>query len=250
MACSTSWSFMKWSWMFCRVVMWPKPREYCSADIGEGLELRRVEDALRDLDAQHLRVARLPLAVGAAHQPERPPLIRRRSRRSRSARASRRSRRSPPRPRRRAACGRGSWDHRVQPWDPPQTLPGSAASAARVREERGRDGRAGLDDVADHDGAGRVRMRPRRRRLCRARRASPIHVSARSVPAARQMRRRRGGGPAARDQERRRCAAREARPMRIDERQRSRRAAIQDGAIRRLGVSRHHQRSPRRGRDA
>ena len=45
-------------------------------DVGERLELRAGQDALRDLDAQHLRVLRLPLAVGAAHQAERAPGVR------------------------------------------------------------------------------------------------------------------------------------------------------------------------------
>ena len=44
-------------------------------DIGERFELRRVEHALRNLHAQHLRVDILPLAVGAAQQPELPPLL-------------------------------------------------------------------------------------------------------------------------------------------------------------------------------
>jgi hypothetical protein len=35
------------------------------------------EDALGDLDPQHLGVGGLPLTVGAAHQAERAPLIRR-----------------------------------------------------------------------------------------------------------------------------------------------------------------------------
>ena len=45
------------------------------ADVGERLELLAGQDALRDLDPQHLRVFRLALAVGAAHQPERAPLV-------------------------------------------------------------------------------------------------------------------------------------------------------------------------------
>ena len=44
-------------------------------DVGERLELRAGQQPLRDLDAQHLRVLRLPLAVGAAHEPEGPPLV-------------------------------------------------------------------------------------------------------------------------------------------------------------------------------
>ena len=45
------------------------------ADLGQRLELRRGEDALRNLDAQHLHVAGLPLAVRAADEAEHPPLI-------------------------------------------------------------------------------------------------------------------------------------------------------------------------------
>ena len=45
------------------------------ADLGQRLELRRGEHALRNLDAQHLHVARLPLAVGAADEAEHAPLI-------------------------------------------------------------------------------------------------------------------------------------------------------------------------------
>ena len=45
------------------------------ADVGERAELIGCQDALRDLDAQHLRVGGLPLAVGAAHQAERAPLV-------------------------------------------------------------------------------------------------------------------------------------------------------------------------------
>ena len=45
------------------------------ADFGERLELRRGEHALRNLDAQHLHVAGLPLAVRAPDEAEHPPLI-------------------------------------------------------------------------------------------------------------------------------------------------------------------------------
>ena len=44
--------------------------------VGQGVELIRVEHALRNLDAQHLEVRGLTLAVGAAHQAERAPLVR------------------------------------------------------------------------------------------------------------------------------------------------------------------------------
>src|SRR4029077_19852766 len=42
----------------------------------ERFQLRAGQQPLRDLDAQHLRVVRLALPVGAAHQPERAPLVR------------------------------------------------------------------------------------------------------------------------------------------------------------------------------
>ena len=45
------------------------------ADVGQRVELIAGQDALRDLHPQHLRVLGLTLAVGAAHQPERAPLI-------------------------------------------------------------------------------------------------------------------------------------------------------------------------------
>ena len=47
------------------------------AHVGQRLELIGAQHALRDLHAQHLRVRRLPLAVGAAHQAEGAPLVRR-----------------------------------------------------------------------------------------------------------------------------------------------------------------------------
>ncbi len=53
----------------------PEAARVALGDVRERLELRPVEDALRDLDPQHLRVARLPLAVRPAHQAEGPPLV-------------------------------------------------------------------------------------------------------------------------------------------------------------------------------
>jgi hypothetical protein len=44
-------------------------------DARERLELRAGQDALRHFDAQHLRVLRLALSVGAAHEAVRPPLV-------------------------------------------------------------------------------------------------------------------------------------------------------------------------------
>ena len=61
--------------MFCRVVMWPKPRENRSPTSASASSCGRGEDALRNLDAQHLHVAGLPLAVGAPDEAEHPPLI-------------------------------------------------------------------------------------------------------------------------------------------------------------------------------
>ena len=45
------------------------------ADFGQRFELRGGEHALRNLDAQHLHVARLPLAIRAANEAEHAPLI-------------------------------------------------------------------------------------------------------------------------------------------------------------------------------
>ena len=61
--------------MFWRVVMWPKPRECCSATSASACSCARRDHALRDLHAQHLRVGGLALPVGAAHQAERAPLV-------------------------------------------------------------------------------------------------------------------------------------------------------------------------------
>jgi hypothetical protein len=46
-------------------------------DVGERVQLLAVQDALRNLDALHLRVLRLALPVGAAHQAEPAPVFRR-----------------------------------------------------------------------------------------------------------------------------------------------------------------------------
>jgi hypothetical protein len=45
------------------------------AHLGQRLQLRRREQALGDLDAQHLRILGLPLAVGAADEAEGSPLV-------------------------------------------------------------------------------------------------------------------------------------------------------------------------------
>ena len=45
------------------------------ADVGERDQLIGRQQALRDFDAKHLRVFRLTLAVGAAHETVRPPLV-------------------------------------------------------------------------------------------------------------------------------------------------------------------------------
>ena len=44
-------------------------------DVGDRLELCAGQDPLRHLHAHHLRVLRLPLPVGAAHQPEHAPRV-------------------------------------------------------------------------------------------------------------------------------------------------------------------------------
>jgi hypothetical protein len=53
----------------------PEPAREPLADFGKGLELLRREDALRNLDAQHLHVTSLPLAIRTANKPEHTPLI-------------------------------------------------------------------------------------------------------------------------------------------------------------------------------
>ena len=85
------------------------------ADFGQRLELRRGEDALRNLDAQHLHVAGLPLAVGAAHETEHPPLVGRQLAASRTSRAWRRTRRCRPRSRTRGGSCPASWDRLLLP---------------------------------------------------------------------------------------------------------------------------------------
>ena len=52
-----------------------EPARVPLADVGEHPELVAREHALRDLHAQHLRVAGLALAVRPPHQPEGPPLV-------------------------------------------------------------------------------------------------------------------------------------------------------------------------------
>ena len=63
-------SGMKWNCTFWRVVRWPQPREYVSAMYAERVELLGRDAAVRDLDAQHLGVAALALAVDAVVQAE------------------------------------------------------------------------------------------------------------------------------------------------------------------------------------
>ena len=76
-ASSASCRRTKWNWMFWRVVMWPNPREYCSATSASACSCARRDHALRNLDAHHLRVGGLTLPVGATQQAERAPLVRR-----------------------------------------------------------------------------------------------------------------------------------------------------------------------------
>ena len=56
--------------MFWRVVMWPQPREYSSTSHADHLELLGVDRPVRHLDAHHLVVAALALAVDAVAEPE------------------------------------------------------------------------------------------------------------------------------------------------------------------------------------
>ena len=83
----------------------PEPARVTLGDVRERVELCRVEDALRDLDAQHLRVGVLPLTVGAAQQPELPPFVRRDLAALEACRASRRTSRCRPCRRMTAVCG-------------------------------------------------------------------------------------------------------------------------------------------------
>ena len=46
-------------------------------DVAERVELGARQDALRNLDPKHLRIGVLPLPVGAAHEAEAAPLVRR-----------------------------------------------------------------------------------------------------------------------------------------------------------------------------
>ena len=57
--------------------MCPNPREYLLPHRCQRVELPGRQDSLRNLDPQHLHVARLSLAVRAPNQPERTPLVRR-----------------------------------------------------------------------------------------------------------------------------------------------------------------------------
>ena len=69
MTASESAIFTKWSWMFCRVVTWPKPREYRSATSAIASSCSGPRTPEGDLDPEHLHV-RLTLAVDAAQQAE------------------------------------------------------------------------------------------------------------------------------------------------------------------------------------
>jgi hypothetical protein len=54
-----------------------EPARVALADLGQHAQLRARDDALRDLDAQHLGVGRLTLSVSAPQQTKRAPLVRR-----------------------------------------------------------------------------------------------------------------------------------------------------------------------------
>jgi hypothetical protein len=53
----------------------PEAARVALADVGQRIELIAGQNPLRDLHPQHLRVLRLTLAVGAAHQAEGAPLV-------------------------------------------------------------------------------------------------------------------------------------------------------------------------------
>ena len=53
----------------------PEAARVAFRHVRECLQLLARQHALRDLDAQHLRIVRLPLTVGPAHEPELPPLV-------------------------------------------------------------------------------------------------------------------------------------------------------------------------------
>ena len=54
----------------------PEAARVAFRDVGQGVELLADQNALGNLDAHHLRIARLALAVGAAQQAERAPFVR------------------------------------------------------------------------------------------------------------------------------------------------------------------------------
>ena len=74
---STSCSGTKCNCTFCRVEMWPNPRECRSATSASTSSCAASRMPCGNLDAQHLGVGVLPLTVGAAQQPELPPFVRR-----------------------------------------------------------------------------------------------------------------------------------------------------------------------------
>ena len=113
---SASCSLTKCSWMFWRVVMCPKPREYRSATSATALSCGLVQDALRDLDAHHLGVTRLALAVRAAKQTERTPLIGADLARFESLQHRHELNRCPPGPQTTGAPGRACRDPLWLPW--------------------------------------------------------------------------------------------------------------------------------------
>ena len=114
--------------------MWPNPREYRSATSASASSCARVEHALRDLHAQHLEVGVLPLAVDAAHEPERAPFVGTDLASLEPIRAWRRTRRRPSRRRTRGACGRTYRDGHAQPLLGPTSR--AAVGLARRRSIR------------------------------------------------------------------------------------------------------------------
>ena len=89
----------------------PEAARVALGDVGQRRRIcSAASDPLRNLDAQHLRVAGLPLTVGAAHEPEGAPLVGRDLAALEPLEQSRRTRRCPPRSRTTAARARTSRD--------------------------------------------------------------------------------------------------------------------------------------------
>ena len=171
------------------------------ADLGQREELLAREHALRHLHAQHLRVRRLPLSVGAAHEAKRAPLVGRDLAALVLVRAWRRTRRYRPRWQTTAARVRACLDDRLQTLlFPLGRLPGHAKIERGHGADHERGGTAALEvsrldpPVPRAYRATRARLpstrRRRRRRECRetslVRRARRRAPRARPCPSARR----------------------------------------------------------------